>query len=98
MEDFIDGLLEEVKTRKLSASTSKVFQVIHHKWPINPLEVAEILGDDGKAKSLSAKYVYHFKKLNKRGLIRLKKIGNTYVAWPVELEKLRTIHELLRGV
>jgi len=68
------------------------------RWPINPLEVAEILGDNGKTKSLSAKYVYHFKKLNKKGLIRLKKMGNTYVAWPVELEKLRTIHELLRGV
>ena len=97
MREFFDNPSEKEKTRKISRITSRVFQAIHSKWPINPLEVAEVLGDSGKAKSLSAKYVYHFKKLNDRGLIRMKKVGNTYVAWPADIEKLRVIHELIRG-
>jgi hypothetical protein len=32
------------------------------------------------------------------GLIDVKKVGNTYIAWPTEIEKLRVIHELLKGV
>jgi hypothetical protein len=34
----------------------------------------------------------------KMGLIDVKKVGNTYIAWPTEIEKLRVIHELLKGV
>ena len=41
----------------------KVFEVIKEKWPTNPLEVARIFNDKGNVKSLSAKYLYHFKKL-----------------------------------
>ncbi len=97
MKEFFDNPSEREKTRKLSGVAVRVFEAVHSKWPINPMEVAEILEDRGKAKSLSAKYVYHFKKLNDKGLIRLKKMGNTYVAWPTDIEKLRVIHELIRG-
>ena len=77
--------------------TSKVFKIIHEKWPVNPLEVAAAMGDNGSAKSLSAKYIYHFRKLRRADLIKMKKVGNTYVAWPAEIERLRIIHELLGG-
>ena len=98
MEKTFEELLGEVKVEKVSKLTAKVFNVIHEKWPVNPLEVAEILDDRGKEKTLSAKYLYHFKKLAKKGLVKIKKIGNTYIAWPAEIEKLRVIHELLKGV
>lgn len=87
-----------VKVEKISDITTKVFQVIHSRWPINPLEVAQQLGDKGKIKTLSAKYLYHFRKLAKKELVHMKRVGNTYIAWPAEIEKLRVIHELLKGV
>lgn len=65
---------------------------------MNPLEVASHFEETGDVKALSAKYLYHFRKLNEHGLIRMKKVGNTYVAWPVEIEKLRVIHEMTRGI
>ncbi len=98
MEKGIEELLGRIEVGEISKVTSKVFKVIHSRWPINPLEVAEHLGDDGKVKTLSAKYLYHFKKLAKTELIHMKKIGNTYIAWPAEIERLRVIHELLKGI
>ena len=93
-----EELLGKANVEKISTSTVKVFNIIHSHWPINPLEVAQVLNDNGKEKTLSAKYLYHFKKLSDKGSIRMKKIGNTYIAWPVAIEKLRVIHDLLKGV
>jgi len=84
------------KGLRLGRQTKNVFDVITSKWPANPLEVAQELGETGATKSISAKYLYHFKKLKDIGLINMKKIGNTYIAWPNDMEKLRLIHELLR--
>lgn len=98
MERSIEELLGRTEIQKVSKVTSKVFHVIHSRWPINPLEVAEHMQDRGKVKTLSAKYLYHFKKLAKKELIHIKKVGNTYIAWPAEIEKLRVIHELLKGI
>ena len=92
--EYILGRPDEIR---ISGTNHKVFKIIHSHWPVNPLEVAEHMDEKGSAKSLSAKYLYHFKKLAKSELIHMKKIGNTYVAWPAEIEKLRMIHELLRG-
>ncbi len=98
MEKAFEWLSLEERVKKLSSSTSRVLEAIKSSWPINPLEVAEILADKGEQKSLSAKYVYHFKKLKKAGLIMMKKVGNTYIAWPIEIEKLRLAHEFLKGL
>jgi len=98
MEKAFEWLTLEEKIKKLSISTARVFEVISKNWPTNPLEVAKFLGDNGDEKSLSAKYLYHFKKLYKLKLIRMKKIGNTYIAWPLEIEKLRVVKEVLEGV
>ena len=35
-------------------------------------------------------------KLKKLDLIDMKKMGNTYVAWPTDIEKLRVLHEMMR--
>lgn len=98
MKSVYKHFLKEGEDKKLSGVSSRVFQAVHARWPINPLEVAGALGDRGDPKKLSAKYLYHFKKLNERKLIVMKKLGNTYVAWPADIEKLRVIHELLKGV
>ena len=98
MEKAFEWLSLEEKVKKLSGSSARVFEIISKNWPTNPLEVAEILGDSGNKKSLSAKYLYHFKKLHKMKLIRMKKMGNTYIAWPAEVEKLRVMGEFLKGV
>ena len=84
------------KEKMVSESTLKVFKIICAKWPLNPLEVAKELGENGKSKTLSAKYLYHFRKLKALDLIEMKKLGNTYIAWPIDIEKLRVIHELLK--
>jgi len=89
------GIFAE-KVNNISHSSMKVLKAISSKWPASAVEVAEELGDNGNAKRLSAKYLYHFKKLHGMELIQLKKAGNTYIAWPTDIEKLRVIHELVR--
>lgn len=84
------------KERRMGKSTLKVFKIICSRWPLNPLGVAKEVGENGKSKTLSAKYLYHFRKLKALDLIEMKKTGNTYIAWPIDIEKLRLIHELLK--
>jgi len=97
MEKHFEWLGTKEKSKKLSKSTAAVFDMIEKKWPTNPLEVAYSFTDKGDQKSLSARYLYHFKKLYNMKLIRMKKIGNTYVAWPTEVEKLRIMKEVFKG-
>lgn len=98
MDRSFEWLFPDERVKKLSASTARVLDVIKKNWPTNPLEVAEALKDEGEEKSLSAKYLYHFKKLHKLKLILMKKIGNTYIAWPAEIEELRVMRSILKGV
>ncbi len=97
MPKTLEGIIRKElrKERKVSESTLKVFKLICSKWPLNPLGVAKEFGEKGKSKTLSAKYLYHFRKLKQMDLIEIKKLGNTYVVWPIDIEKLRLIHELL---
>jgi len=89
-------IVKSPRQKKLTSKNRSVFKIISNKWPVNPLEVAKYLGEEGDVKKLSAKYLYHFKKLHEKDLIRMKKVGNTYIAWPVEIEKLRLVHELTK--
>ena len=92
----LNGKTLEKRKKELSSSGLSVFEAIISRWPTNPLGVAEELGVKGNIKSLSSRYLYHFKKLKKLGLIDMKKLGNTYVAWPVEVDKIRFLHDFLR--
>ena len=49
-----------------------------------------------KRKAVIGKVVYHVKKLKEQDKIRIKKIGQTVIIWPHEIEKLRVLHEMLR--
>jgi len=82
--------------KKIGGFSLQILEVIKEKWPTNPLQVARIFNDKGNVKALSAKYLYHFRKLKKLGLIDMKKIGNTYVVWPTDIEKLRVLHEMVK--
>ena len=83
------------KKSNLNKTALNVFDAIHTQWPTNPLEVARELGEKGRnIKSISAKYLYHFKKLRDAEFIHLKRLGNTYVAWPVDIEKIRVLVSL----
>jgi len=93
---MVDRISSRARKKRISEQTRKVLEVICDRWPANPIEVAKELGENGKSKSLSAKYIYHFKRLREMDLIQMKKTGNTYIAWPSDMEKLRMIHELLR--
>lgn len=89
------NLLE--RERKLNVFSLKILDSIRKNWPTNPLEIANELGETGKLKSLSAKYLYQFRKLKELDLIDMKRLGNSYIAWPIDIEKIRVIHELLHG-
>lgn len=93
--DRFDGAGERVK--RLSEKTREVYEVVRDDWPVNPVEVGRQLEGASDTPRLSAKYLYHFRKLEDAGLIRLRKVGNTYVSWPVEIERLRVIQDLMGG-
>lgn len=77
----------------------EIYHVINKKWPTYVSEVARELdlfpeGADGD-KAVIAKIKYHFDQLARDGDIHVKKIDRALVAWPKEVEKYRTIHEML---
>jgi predicted transcriptional regulator len=79
----------------------EIYRVIEKYWPVHVSEVAEQLNIFPKDKKGQKKILsllrYHFDQLQKQDKIRIKKIGRSVVAWPVEIEKLRVIHELLKS-
>ena len=87
---------DDPKPERIGSVTKDVLEVIMRQWPVNPFEVATALGENGKGKTMSSKYLYHFRKLKQMELIEMKRTGNTYIAWPMDMEKLRVIHDLLR--
>ena len=78
------------KTRDL------VLRAIENEWPLSVTHVMEKLNELNDSKFSLQSVKYHFDSLAENGSIRVKKIGRNLVAWPMEIEKLRMIHELLR--
>lgn len=78
------------KTRDL------VLRAIESEWPVGVTHVVEKLNELNGARFSLQSIKYHFDSLAKKGDIRVKKIGRNLVAWPMEIEKLRMIHELLK--
>lgn len=79
----------------------RVLDIVRHHWPISALEVAahfrENAIDRESRKRLSGKYAYYLKKLVARRLVLSKRVGHALVVWPIEAEKYRTIHSILRA-
>ena len=73
----------------------KISDFIELNWPVSTKEIAVGIGfepDNGSIKKVS----YHIKKLEKEEQVMTKRIGLALVVWPHEIERLRTIHELLK--
>jgi len=77
----------------------KIFELVLETWPTSALEIAEHFHEDlssrERRKQASTKYAYYLKKLVKKQLVLSKRVGNALVVWPLQAEKLRTIHKIL---
>ncbi|MBD3155270.1 MAG: hypothetical protein GF368_01280 [Candidatus Aenigmarchaeota archaeon] len=76
----------------------KIFETIAAKWPTNVRAVIKEMGMDEMNISNVTKFKYHFDQLARNGRIRVKKIDRALVAWPKEIEKLRVVHQFMRGM
>ena len=76
--------------------------IIEKNWPVSATEIASHLGifkkgmDEKKRKAAIGKIMYHVKKLEGQEKIDTKKIGQTVIIWPAEINKLRVVHELMK--
>jgi len=73
-----------------------VFEIIQNNWPVHVRETIELLNWDPMNITNISKIRYHFNELQRKEMVHTKKIGRALVAWPVEIEKLRIVHELMR--
>ena len=80
----------------------RIIFIVEEHWPVSVTEIAKHLGifkkgmNEKKRKAAIGKIIYHVKKLKEGEKIRTKKIGQTVIIWPHEIEKLRVLHEMLR--
>ncbi len=81
---------------------NEIMVVIEKEWPVSVTEIAERLGifkrgmNEKKRKAAVGKIIYHIEKLKEQEKIRTKKIGQTVIIWPYEMEKLRVLHEMMK--
>ena len=74
---------------------SSVLKAIEDEWPIHTKHLVSALGLEVNNSNIK-KVSYHIQQLEKEGKVRTKRIGLALTAWPMEMEKLRIIHEMLR--
>jgi predicted transcriptional regulator len=82
--------MSEIKLR------DSVLHIIQKNWPIHVRETVQLLNWDPKDITNVSKVRYHFKKLEEAGKIRTKKIGRALVAWPVGIERMRAVYDMLK--
>ena len=69
--------------------------IVENHWPVHVKEIIKHLGlmiDNNNIKKIS----YHLKELEKAERIRTKRIGKALISWPHDMERLRTIYELIK--
>lgn len=76
----------------------KIFEIISARWPTYVRGVIEELGWDRENISNVTKVKYHFDQLARDRRINVKRIDRALVAWPTEIERLRVVHDFIRGV
>jgi predicted transcriptional regulator len=80
----------------------KIVLIVEKEWPVSVTEIAEHLGifkrgmNEKKRKAAVGKISYHVKKLKEQEKIDTKKIGQTVIIWPYEINKLRVLHEMIK--
>ena len=73
-----------------------VLSIVQRNWPIHVREAVFLLDWDPQDITNVSKVRYHFKGLEASGKIKTKKIGRALVAWPIGIERMRAIHEMLK--
>lgn len=68
---------------------------VEHYWPVHVKELVKNLGLEVNNNNIK-KISYHIKELEKIEKVKTKKIGKALIIWPHDMEKLRTIYELIR--
>ena len=76
----------------------KIFDIISIKWPTYVRDVIEELGWDRENISNVTKVKYHFDQLARERRITVKKIDRALVAWPADVERLRVVHDFIKGM
>jgi predicted transcriptional regulator len=72
-----------------------ILKLIEKHWPVYVKEIVRDLNLEVNNSNIK-KVSYHIKILEKEEKIRTKRIGRALIAWPVEIEKLRLIYELIK--
>jgi hypothetical protein len=80
---------------KGKALTRQIYEIIAKEWPVHATGVCRQLRIEPNSSNVS-KVKYHFDILRKTGKIRTKKLDRALVAWPVEIERLRVMQELIK--
>ncbi len=73
----------------------QVMEFIEHHWPAHVKEIVRDLGLETNNSNIK-KISYHIKELEKKEKIRTKRVGKALIVWPHDMERLRTIYELLK--
>jgi predicted transcriptional regulator len=76
----------------------KIYEIISTRWPTYVRDVIEELGWDRENISNVTKVKYHFDQLARERRIVVKRIDRALVAWPAEIERLRVVHDFIRGI
>ena len=83
----------------LGGKEKEILELILESWPTCALEIAQHFNEDlssrDSKKLASTKYSYYLKKLVEKQLVLSKRVGNALIVWPLQAEKLRTIHKIL---
>lgn len=76
----------------------KIFEIISTRWPTYVRDVIEELGWDREDISNVTKVKYHFDQLARERRIMVKRIDRALVAWPADVERLRVVHDFIKGM
>ncbi len=76
----------------------RIFDIISTKWPTYVRDVIEELGWDRENISNVTKVKYHFDQLARERRINIKRIDRALVAWPADIERLRVVHDFIKGM
>ena len=75
---------------------SRITKVVEDQWPTHIKGICKELGMDPEKNADLSKVKYHVDQLVKQEQFHKKKIGMASVVWPVAIERLRVIYELVK--
>ena len=73
----------------------KIFEIVQKSWPIHISGLCREMNMKENVSNIS-KVRYHVQILKKNNLVHTKKIDRALVSWPVEMDKIRVMHEFLK--